>query len=371
MKKFVVTPWEVKGKVNYEKLIKNFGIKPIDEKLLEKIKEHTKELHFMLRRKIFFAHRDLDWILKKFEEGEEFFLYTGRGPSGITHIGHLIPWIFTKWLQKKFKSEVYFQLTEDEKFLVKRNLSLEQTTSYAYDNILDIIACGFKPNKTFIFLNTEYSKTQYKIAIQIAKHITFSTVKAAFGFKNSSNIGIVFFPAMQAVPCFLPSILKGKNIPCLIPAAVDRDVFWRSIARYVAPKLGFYKPAQIHSKFVPGLQGEKMSASKPETCIFTTDTKNQVKKKILKAFTGGRKTIEEQIKKGGKPEICSVYQYYYFLFEPNDKKIKKIYEDCKSGKRICGDCKKELIKKVNNFLAQHQKRRKRAKMLVEKYIVRD
>ena len=64
---------------------------------------------------------------------------------------------------------------------------------------------------------------------------------------------MTFFPAMQAAPAFLPSILKGENINWLIPAAIDQDPYWRGIAREVAPKLGYPTPAQIHSKFLPDL----------------------------------------------------------------------------------------------------------------------
>lgn len=369
--KFVVTPWEVRGKVDYSRIIKQFGIKNVDEKLLKTIEKHTGKLHMFLRRKIFFSHRDLDWILDKYENGEKFFLYTGRGPSGHTHIGHLLPWIFTKWLQDKFDADLYFQMTDDEKFLVKQNLSLKDTMGFAYENALDVIACGFDPKKTFIFSDIEYAKTQYKIAVKIAKHLTFSTVKAVFGFTNESNIGIVFFPAIQAVPCFLPSVLKGKNIPCLIPAAIDQDPYWRP-ARDVAPKLGFYKPAQIHCKFIPGLGNSgKMSASESETCVFTTDTPEQVAKKIMNAFTGGAGTVKEQREKGGKPDICSVYQYYYFLFEEDDKKIKEIYEDCKIGKRICGECKRMLADKIKEFIIEHQKKREKAKDQIDKFMLKD
>jgi tryptophanyl-tRNA synthetase len=371
MERFKVTPWEVKGKVNYEKLVKKFGTKLITSEMLERIKKHTKDLHFMLRRKIFFSHRDLDWILDKYEAGEKFFLYTGRGPSGNVHLGHLIPWFFTKWLQEKFGAELYFQVTDDEKFLVKQQAKLEEIRNFAYDNILDIIAVGFDQKKTHIFTDLELAKTQYEIAIQIAKHVTFSTAKAVFGFKNSSNIGIVFFPAIQAVPCFLPSLKKGKNIPCLIPAAIDQDPYWR-IARDVAPKLGFYKPAQIHSKFMPGLgKGGKMSSSEPGTAIFTSDDLDTAEKKILNAFTGGAASIEEQKKRGGNPDICSVYQYYYFFFEEDDKKLMEIYEDCKSGRRMCGECKIELAKRVKNFLEEHKRKKENAKNIMEKFILKD
>jgi tryptophanyl-tRNA synthetase len=368
---FVVTPWEVKGKVDYGKMIKEFGTSPIDEKLLKRVEKITGELHFMLRRGIFFSHRDFDWILDRYEKGEKFFLYTGRGPSGHTHIGHLIPWIFTKWLQDKFDVELYFQLTDDEKFLVKKELSLEDTMKYAYENILDIIAVGFDPEKTHIFTNVEYAKTQYKVALKIAKHVTFSTAKAVFGFNESSNIGITFFPAMQAVPCFLPSVLKKKNIPCLIPAAIDQDPYWR-IARDVAPKLGFYKPAQIHSKFIPGLgPGGKMSASEPKTSIFTTDSPEVAERKVMNAFTGGQATAELQRKLGGNPDVCSICQYYYFLFEENDEKVKKIFDEERSGSVLSGEHKKELAKRVKKFMIEHQKKREEAKKKIKEFILKD
>jgi len=369
---FLVTPWEVKGIVDYERLVKEFGTQLIDEALIERVKKITGEVHPFLKRRIFFSHRDFDWILDKYEEGENFALYTGRGPSGPVHLGHMIPWIFTKYLQDKFNSELYFQVTDDEKFLHNPDLSLEATKNYALENILDVIALGFKEGKTFIFIDTEYSKTLYNIAIRIAKHITFSTVKAVFGFENSVNVGMSFFPTIQAVPCFLPSILKGKNVPVLIPAAIDQDPYWRGIARYVAPKLGFYKPAQIHSKFFPGLgKGGKMSASEPNTAIFTTDDEELVVKKIMNAFTGGRATVEEQRKLGGQPDICPVYHYYEELFEEDDKNLKEIYESCKSGSLLCGDCKARLAERVKRFIKDHQIKREKARDSLDKFLLKD
>ena len=367
---FVVTPWEVSGKVDYDKLIKKFGTQRIDPKLLGRIKKHTGELHFMLRRGIFFSHRDLDWLLDKYEAGEKFFLYTGRGPSGHTHLGHLIPWIFTAWLQKKFDVHLYFQMTDDEKHLVKP-LTVEQTTGFAYENALDVLACGMDPKKTHIFTDIEYAKTLYKEAIKIAKHVTFSTAKAVFGFQNSSNIGIIFFPAIQAVPCFLPSVQAGKNIPCLIPAAIDQDPYWR-ISRDVAPKLGFYKPAQIHSSFLPGLgPGGKMSASDPNSAIFTTDTPEQIERKIMNAFTGQQPTAELQRKLGGNPEICSVCQYYYYLFEQDDKKLNEIFEGERTGSLLAGEHKADLAERVKKFIAEHQRRREKAKKIIDKVMLKD
>ncbi|MEJ2279761.1 MAG: hypothetical protein P8Y70_18760, partial [Candidatus Lokiarchaeota archaeon] len=54
MPDFIVTPWEVSGEIDYDLLIKEFGIEPIDEKLLFFMKEITQDIHPFLRRKIFF-----------------------------------------------------------------------------------------------------------------------------------------------------------------------------------------------------------------------------------------------------------------------------------------------------------------------------
>jgi len=371
MPEFIVTPWEVKGEVNYERLVKEFGTTPITGDLLERIKRHTGVLHPFLKHRLFFSHRDLDWILDRYEAGEEFFLYTGRGPSGHTHLGHLVPWIFTQHLQEKFDVELYFQMTDDEKFLHDLDLTLDEAIGYTYDNALDVIACGFKPGKTFIFSDLEYSKTIYRIAVEVAKHMTFSTVKAIFGFENSTNIGMVFFPSIQAVPCFLPSVLKGRSIPCLIPAAIDQDPYWRGVARFVAPKLGYYKPAQIHSKFIPGLgKGGKMSASEPETAIFTVDPPDVAQRKVMNAFTGGRATVEEQRRLGGRPEICPIYQYY-ILFLKEDGELEDIYVRCRSGALLCGECKAVLAERVKTFLIEHQRRREQARSILDKFMIRD
>ena len=370
---FSVTPWEVKGRIEYDKLIKQFGVEKIDEEVLKRIQKHTKELHFMLRRKVFFAHRDLNWILNEVEKGNKFYLYTGRSPSGPVHLGHLMPWIFTKWLQDTFDVELWFQFPDEEKFLFRENLDLKDTEKYLYENMLDVIALGFDPKKTHFLIDTKHADLMYKEACKVAKKITFSTVKAAFGLNDQSNIGEIFYTAMQTVPTFLPSILKNKNIPCLIPYAVDQDVHFR-ITRDIVPKLGFYKPASIQCIFLPPLTGieGKMSSSEESSAIYTTDSPETVAKKIRKyAFSGGQTTLEEHRKKGGNPDIDISYQWLRMLFEPDDKKLEKIYNDYKSGKLLSGELKEILIEKINSFLKEHQRKREKAKSQIDKFIFKN
>ncbi len=366
---FKVTPWEVSGKIDYDKLVKEFGVEKIDTDLLKRIEKHAKKNHFMLRRGIFFAHRDLKWLLDEYEKGNKFFLYTGRAPSGKIHLGHLQPWIFTKWLQDVFDVELWFQFPDEEKFLFKQDLDFEKGQEYLEDNMLDVVALGFNPKKTHFIVDTRHANLMYKEACKVAKKITFSMVKSSFGLNESSNIGSIFYTSMQAVPAILPSVIKGKNIPCLIPHAVDQDVHFR-LTRDILPKLGFYKPASIQCVFLPPLAGTqgKMSSSAGEA-IYTTDTPKEVENKIKKyAFSGGRDTLEEHRKLGGNPEVDVCFQYLKFLFEEDDKKLANIYQDYKSGKMLTSELKKITIDKINAFLKDHQVKREKAKKEVDKYL---
>jgi tryptophanyl-tRNA synthetase len=366
----VVTPWEVRGKVDYERLIREFGTQPLTGELLKRIAKHTGELHLQLRRELFFSHRDLDTVLDLYEKGIKFVLYTGRGPSGPVHIGHLVPWIFTKHLQEKFKTRLYFQMTDDEKFVVEDELKLKETTNFAYENALDLIALGFKPEDTFIIFDVQDIDLLYDIALEVAKRITYSTAKATFGFQDSTNIGWIFWPAIQAVPCFIHAKLTGENVPALIPAAIDQDPYWR-VTRDIAQKLGYYKPAQIHCRFLPGLGiGGKMSASEPETSIFVIDSPELVKRKIWNAFTGGKGTAAEQRKTGADPSICTIFQYFLYLFEEDDKKLIEREKKCKAGEILCGECKTELTERINKFLVEHRKKREKARNMIERFHIK-
>ena len=70
---FIVTPWHVEGEIDYDKLIKQFGTQKLTSDILNKIKKIAGEDHFMLRRGIFFSHREMSRILEDYEKGKKFF----------------------------------------------------------------------------------------------------------------------------------------------------------------------------------------------------------------------------------------------------------------------------------------------------------
>ena len=360
---FKVTPWEVTGDIDYDLLQKKFGTTPIDDGLLARISKYG-EPHPMLKRGIFYSHRDFNHILDEYDKGNKFTLYTGRGPSGNTHLGHMMPWIFNKWVQDTFKIPMLFQMTDDEKFLFK-DLTLHDTRNMAYENALDFIALGFDPDNTKIILDTKNIERLYPIALKVAKKINFSTAKAVFGFENTTNIGQIFFTSIQAAPAFLPTEMSGKQVPVLIPCGIDQDPHFRA-CRDVAPGLNYPKPCTLYCKMAPGLNGsDKMSSSDENATIYTTDSPKAVKKKVGRAFTGGKVSVEEQRRDGGNPEVCAVFKYNFFMFEKDDGKLNELADKCRNGEILCGECKMCLTEKINRFLEDHQAKREEAKEVID------
>jgi len=365
-----VTPWEIEGKVDYNKLIKEFGVNFLDDNIKNQIKEISKEknipYHIYLKRNLFFAHRDFDKALKLHKEGKPFFLYTGRAPGGSMHIGHLIPFLFTKYLQNLFDCNLYIQIPDDEKFLFKKNLTLEKIEEMVESDLADIAAIGFNSDKTFIFRNSQFISQMYPLYLKTAQKITYSQSRNTFGFTNDSNIGQIAMPALQIVPTFFE-----KNL-CVVPMGIDQDPYFR-LQRDFAQKLGYQKNSNIHSKFLTALTGPegKMSASEPDKAILLTDDAKIVKKKVNKyAFSGGRETLEEHRKLGGDTKIDVAYNWLYYLFEEDDNKINQIKKDYESGKLLSGEIKKILIDKINLFLEEHKKKKEDAikNKLLEKYM---
>ena len=319
----IVTPWKVEGKIDYLKLIEKFGCEPIDGKLIKRFEKVTNvKAHPWLRRGIFFSNKDLKEILNDYEQGKQIYLYTGRGPSSeVMHLGHLIPFMFTRYLQDTFDAILVIQMSDDEKFFFKGNAEGKKVEEYnrlTYENAKDIIACGFNVDKTFIFSNFKTVGGElYQNTVRILNSVTGNKIKSIYGLDLDCTNGQLCWPSFQCSPAYsnsFPDILHkngeyseelpdgtksyiGEHIRCLVPMAIDQDPYFR-MAREFADRYknsGYLKPATIHTKFLVSLGGigAKMSSSGNEPTIYLNDTMKNIKTKVNKyAFSGGKENIE-------------------------------------------------------------------------------
>jgi tryptophanyl-tRNA synthetase len=364
-----VTPWEVLGKIDYDKLIKDFGLKPLQP--LPEI--FNKQVLF--RRKIIFAHRDFKQIVEAIEKKKSFVMMTGLMPSGPFHFGHKMVADQIIFYQK-LGAKIYLAVADIEAYNSRSTEMQELRKTAIKEYLTNYVALGLDLKKCDFYFQSDRSKygkkasSYYSLANMLARHATFNEFKAIYGEitpgKMSSSL-------LQAADMLHPQLkeFEEKPLPTIIPVGADQDPHLR-LARDLSKRIKAFKFQQISStyhKFMPGLKGGKMSSSDETSYISLKDSPKEAERKIKKyAFSGGQATLEEHRKKGGNPDIDVSYQMLLYGMEEDDKKLQKIYEDYKSGELLTGELKKILIDKMAQFLREHQKNIKKAEKVVDKFL---
>lgn len=341
------------GEIDYTKLIKQFGTQPI-----ETIKNPPK----IPNMKYVFSHRDFDKFIKSKKKS----ILTGFNASGSIHLGHTLTFNLVIQLQKKYKIPVYIPISDDESYVFDKIDNQEKGLKNAKTIITQLLALGFDLKLTKFFIHQQYTKI-YNLAIKLSKRYTLSAIKAIYGFDDSTNPGKMFYPVIQAADIIFPQELLGKH-STLVPIGIDQDPHVR-LARDIASKFGYEKPAAIHVKYMHGLRGGKMSKSIPGSAIFLNEDPEKAAKLVMRTVTGGQVSIEEQRKKGGSPEKCIVFEYLQAFFE-SDEQIKNRIKACKAGKNSCGDCKKLLAKNIKKYLENFQKKTKKFEKNLDKFLIK-
>jgi len=135
--------------------------------------------------------------------------------------------------------------------------------------------------------------------------------------------------------------------------------------------LALLRPSATFHRFETGLQGGKMSSSKPESSIYLTEDPKAAERKLKSAMTGGRATAEEQRRLGANPYVCPVYETYLYHVAKDDAHLQEVHDTCKSGARLCGGCKSEAWTLLAQFLKGHKERRDEVAHLVPSVVSAD
>lgn len=365
--KMVITPWEVKGHIDYSRLISEFGLKSLPS--LPKQFDHL-----LFRRNIIFAHRDFERIVESVQKKKPFVMMTGLMPSGKFHFGHKMvadQMIF----YQKLGAKLYVTVADIEAFNSRNPNMAELHKTAVEEYLLNYIALGLEPKNCDFYFQSKRSKdgvkasAYYSLANMLARNVTFNEFKAVYG---DVSPGKMASSLLQAADMLHPQLeeFEGK-LPVVVPVGSDQDPHLR-LARDVSSRqktFDFIQLSSTYHMFQPGLKGGKMSSSDPTSFIALTDSPDEAAKKIKKyAFSGGQPTVEEHRLKGGNPDVDVSFQMLRYGLEPDDKKLAKIYDDYKSGKLLTSELKQIAIDRVSEFLEQHHKAREKARSKLDKFL---
>ncbi len=358
-----VSPWGFSEVKDYSHVFKEFGLNPLDKKF------HLD--HFFFERNIIVAHRDFDRVFEAIKRKKPFINITGIACSGQLHFGHKVDLdLFV--LLKKLGARTYFTVADLDGFLSRPDTqvpSIDAAKKIAVDNLSHALALGISEKDVYLQSNgSRKNPVRYlNFAFELSKKITANTFESAYGHVDLGKVASNFLQYADILHAQLPEF-EGE-MPSVTGIGLDQDPHAR-ISRDIAKRLPYkmFVPSFVYFKHMRGLrEGAKMSSSRPEATLFLSDSPKEAEQKINRAFTGGRETIELHRKLGGVPEICRVYELLEFNLS-DSKKLKKIYDDYKSGALLSKEIKDIAIDLICPWLQKHQEKVEQKKEVAKQIV---
>ena len=210
-----IDPWSSSQSTDYQRIIDQFGLESINSDNLP----NPSMLH---RRKIVFAHRDLDVIMRAKSKGNSFGVLTGLMPSGRMHLGHKMVIDQVRWFQE-LGADVTIAVADLEAHAT-RGLSLEKCRKNALDEyISNYAAMGLDPEKTKIYFQSNRPIVQ-RIGFTLGKKTNLSEMEAIYGFNGETNLAHIQAPLVQVGDIVHPMLDEyGGLRPIVVPVGIDQD----------------------------------------------------------------------------------------------------------------------------------------------------
>ncbi len=353
MEKDNLDPWGSNSIKDYSRLQAEFGIDPVAP-LLPRFRRPSHHLS----RGIDFGHRDLTRILDAIDNNKPYAVMSGIKPDGAFHLGNKMTADDMIYFQSLSKKATVFYAIADVEAYADNGLSFDETSKISVRNIADMLALGLDPDRTVAYKQSEEMRVM-RLSVIFTRGVTNNMLRAIYGERQ---IGLYLSALVQAGDILMPQLAEfGGPKPVLVPVGADQDPHIR-LARDLADRyrteFGFVLPSALYHRLELALTGGyKMSKRTSGSGFTLDDSPAEASKCVLSAFTGGRNTVEEQRRLGGRADICPVYDLYRFHFGLDDDHVRRVYSECLGGIRMCGECKQEAAGLVKKFLEQHRKKR--------------
>jgi len=351
----IIDPYGSELVEDYTKAIKDFGLEVFTPGMFP-------EPNRVMRRGVVFAGRDLKIIARCIKEKKPFYALSGIMPTNEQiHLGNKIVVENLAYFQKH--GATTFILIADLEAAAARGVSLEEGRKRALEfHIPAYLALGLDPKKTIFYFQSD-NKEVVHFAYEAAKKITLNEFKAIYG---NADPGRIMSAVTQVGDVIYPQF--KERMPGIIPVGLDQDPHIR-LARDVVNRMRkkkFFAVSSLYHKYTPSLDGSiKMSKSKPESCISLPEDPKLVCKKIKRALTGGRDTLEEHRKLGAVIEKDMVFELLKVHLIEDDAELDRIYQDYKSGKMTSGELKELACKKMTEFMNDFMAKLKEYKKIVK------
>ena len=224
-------------------------------------------------------------LLTLLQSDKEVKAYWGTAPTGKVHIGYLIPmskiadFLNVGVTFKVLLADIHAHL-DDQKSPFEL---LDARTEYYKQIIIGLLEGLEVDISKLIFERGRDFELTEKYAMDLLKMTSIITLNRArragaevVRQKDDPKLGSFIYPLMQS--------LDVPHLDCDIAfGGIDQRGIYM-LSREILPKIGYGKPVCVFSPMLPGLTGDKMSASDSASVIGCLDGKKQIKKKMNKAY---------------------------------------------------------------------------------------
>ena len=276
-------------------------------------------------------------------------MLSGIQPTGELHIGNYLGAI-KNWVSLFEKYYGYFIVVDYHAITIEYDVSVMQKR--IIEAAIEYLACGLTPDKCSIFIQS-HVPAHTELAWIFNSVIPVAELERMTQYKDKSknnetniNAGLLTYPALMASDILLYQ-------PHAVPVGEDQAQhleLTRMIARKFNARYGeyFIEPDTIHSNVprILGLDGQRKMSKSLQNHISLRMTDKETETAILRK---GVTDLNRQLKTDkGNPDICNMYKWHT-IFSSEDEQ-KECAQSCRNASIGCVDCKRILVKNINNEL---------------------
>lgn len=286
-------------------------------------------------------------------------ILSGMRPTGRLHLGNYHG-ALANWVGLQDKYECYF-FVADWHSLTTEYESPDQIKNWTSEVVLDYLACGLDPKKSTIFIQSmikEHAELHLLLSMVtpvswLERTPSYKQMRQELSAKDLSTYGFLGYPMLQTADILLYEAAKVPVGEDQVPhIELAREIVRRFNFLYKGEILTEPHPLLTPTPKVPGLDGRKMSKSF-NNCIYLSDSSDELEKKIMPAVTDpARKRRTDP----GNPDVCLLFDYHR-LYTPPDERG-GIDHGCRTAGIGCVDCKRALLKYMNEALDPIRKKRR-------------
>ena len=284
---------------------------------------------------------------------------SGVRPTGAPHLGN---WAgaFKNWVVLQEDYQCYYSIV-DWHALTSEYQNTKTIRPDIRNVLLDMLGVGIDPERSVVFLQSQIKEIAELFLLfamftplgWLERVPTFKEQQKELKDKDLNTIGFLGYPLLQTIDII---IVKANVVP-----VGEDQVYHLELAREIVRRFNnlygqcFPEPTEFLTPIpkLPGLDGRKMSKSYDNT-IKLSDSAETVDKKIRPMKTDTRRMRRSD---PGVPDDCPVFDFHKCFSSEEEKK--EIVAGCTTASIGCIDCKKILIKNLNNLLDPFRERRKK------------